>query len=591
MGRIKILHPNIANQIAAGEVIERPASVVKELIENALDAGAARIAVSVEGGGRDSILVKDDGIGMDRADIELAVEPHATSKIASEQDLAAIKTLGFRGEALASMGSVSRFTIVSREQSAASGWELTMSFGRDKQIRPKGCPPGTSVRVEELFGQIPARRKFLKSPQTELGHISQVVRTYAVSNPHIYFELVSQGRTLFKSKRGLSGSQALWPLVGEDAAARLLEFDGKGSWFNVKGFISSPEDARASGKAFYFFVNKRHVKDRMLWKALSEACRGLFVKGAHPLGAVFIDAEPEYVDVNCHPAKQEVRFRDANSIFRAIYHGIRRALEKRSHPLNSQPLSIQTPSSEILSSQRPSGRTDAGASSVEKSKPYAEQEPIPLEVHEPAAVRSQGYSQPVEGSSTITPFKLIGQLAATYLLFEGPEGLVMVDQHAAHEALLFKKIMEQIEAGGQIVSQSLAFPIVLERRADQLSKLVGCVSLFEKLGLKVEPFGTTEIVIHEIPEIVAMRSDKAKAVADIIDTALERGCNDLRSLLWDMAAMVACRCAVKADDDLRPQEMVKLMQDLMAEGVTNCPHGRPVVVSVTLDEIKKRFKR
>ncbi len=585
MGRIKILPSQVANQIAAGEVIERPASVVKELIENALDAGAGRIEITVEGGGRDLVQVKDDGSGMDRQDLELAVEPHATSKISTEEDLAAIRTLGFRGEALASIASVSAFTIISRQRQESTGWELTISFGREKGIRPRGAPAGTLVKVEDLFGLIPARRKFLKSAQTELGHVSQTVRVYAASNPNVHFELISGKRTLFKSKTGLSGRMALWPLVGEKVAHKLLEFKAKGPWFSMKGYVSPPEEARSSSKGFYFYVNKRLVKDRMLWKALSEACRGIFVKGAYPLGAVFIDARPEFVDVNCHPAKQEVRFRDTDTIFRSLYHGVREALEGRSHP-------FKTASARDLSeTSGPSGEQAAGGEGpvpgFAATHQYGMEELVSMEACEPTPALEQHR----QFFSSTSPFRLIGQLADTYLLFEGPEGLLMVDQHAAHEALLFKELMEHIDSGEKIVSQQLAFPIVIERKPDEIAMVEKCLPVFEKFGLKLETFGATEIAVHEVPDIIARQPDKARAVSELLDSALEKSSSDPKDLLWDMAARIACRCAVKADDVLHPQEMAELMGDLMEQGVTNCPHGRPVVVSITMDEIKKRFKR
>ena len=599
MAKIKILPPNVANQIAAGEVIERPASVVKELIENSLDAGADRIEIAVEGGGRDLIQIKDNGVGMDREDIELAVEPHATSKIATEKDLSSIQTLGFRGEALASIASVSNFTLISRPKHAQQGWELNISFGHKKSIKPKGCPSGTLVKVEDLFGQIPARRKFLKSAQTELGHISQTVRIYAAANPTIHFELTSKKRTLFRSKQGLSGSLALWPLVGEKIASRLLKFEGSGPWFSIKGYISGPEDGRSTSKGFYFFVNNRIVREKMLWKALSEACKGSFVKGTYPLGAVFIQVEPEYVDVNCHPSKQEVRFRDGSAIFQALYNGIKRALESRHDPLSVGEKSIhhlkfnnKNKISQLSESPPIEINND-----LKQDQPLREDYPIqpsiPLEVND-SIQTTENFStksdrfEPFESSS---PFRLIGHLENTYILFQGPEGLIMVDQHAAHEAILFKNIMDSLESNKTIVSQTLAFPIIISKSHDEVSQLDKSKHILKKLGLKLESFGATEIAVHEVPEIVARQPDKTKIISELIDKALEINSSDPKSLLWDLVAKIACRCAIKADDELHSAEMKQLIDDLIEQGITNCPHGRPVVIAISLEEIQKRFKR
>ena len=327
MSKINILPPHIANQIAAGEVVERPASIVKELLENSIDAGAKRVRVELEDGGKHLIRVTDDGVGLEKEDIDLAVERHATSKIRDESDLAVIHTMGFRGEALSSMGSVSRLSITSRPSDNIEGWLVRIDFGRSKKIMAAGCPSGTTVEVEDLFLEIPARRRFLKRRQTELGHISQIVCTLSVSFSEILFELLSDGREIFRSRPGCQGPERLWPLIGDQLVPQMLPVEGRSQEILVSGYVTPPEEARASSKSFYFFLNKRPINSRLLWKALNQAFRGFMMKNSYPMGALFLEVQPDQVDVNVHPAKQEVRFHDSDAIYRIVYHSVQKALE------------------------------------------------------------------------------------------------------------------------------------------------------------------------------------------------------------------------------------------------------------------------
>ncbi len=588
MGKVRILPPHIANQIAAGEVVERPASVVKELVENSLDAGARRISIEVEDGGKRLIRVQDDGCGMGKDDLILSVEPHATSKIFKEKDLYNINTLGFRGEALASIGAVSRLKIVSRPSGQPEGWMVQVVFGREKKVSAVGCPTGTVVEVEDIFEEIPARRRFLKKRHTELGHINNVVRTLAAANPGVFFQLFSKGKELLSCSAGREGADIVEPLLGQELIPRLLEVRGGSRAVKVEGYVTRPEDARTNPKGFYFFLNGRPIKSRLLWKAVTEGARGFFMKGAYPAGAIFVQVPPDLVDVNVHPSKQEVRFEQSSDIYTIVYHGIRRAFEGigncvientfHDDQVSERPSIPWKTTKEERSQVKAGGNTD----NFFKDKP----DDLGFLVDLPKSTvdrQSRG-----ETGETL---KVIGQLADSYILAEGDSSLVIVDQHAAHEGLLFKKIQDRIEGEGRIEGQPLVFPMVIERSMEQVERLLDVAPILDKAGMEIVAFGPEQVAVRKLPEFVVENSEPLKIIDTLFDRLLASPDQTPATLLHEVAASMACHSAIKANHNLKREEMEALLKELVSERVTHCPHGRPIFYSIDLDTIRRRLGR
>ena len=600
MSKIHILPPHIANQIAAGEVVERPASIVKELLENSIDAGAKRIRVELEDGGKHLIRVIDDGVGLEKEDINLAVERHATSKIMDEADLAVIRTMGFRGEALSSIGAVSRLSITSRPSDNIEGWRVRMDFGRGKKIMAVGCSSGTTVEIEDLFLEMPARRRFLKRRQTELGHISQIVRTLSVGFPEILFELLSDGREIFRSRPGCKGPQRLWPLIGDQLVPQMLPVEGKSREILVSGYVTPPEEARASSKSFYFFLNQRPINSRLLWKALNQAFRGFMMKNSYPMGALFLEVQPDQVDVNVHPAKQEVRFHDSDAIYRIVYHSVQRALEgikvvaapfgkipvrleEAGLSINQQELDIP-PDAFQISEALPAYGGFPSSGKDHKTALIAGPEPSVSPDQDHHVHRS-------DKAHLWHDFRILGQLAKSYILAEGPDGLVLVDQHAAHEAIIFKRLNQQIARTDALDTQPLVFPEVLERNQEDIAKFPEICPILNRLGITIEPFGHSQVAIRSVPDFVASCPKTSEVVSELIDRILSFPEQDVKGLVHDLLASMACHSAIKANHHLELQEMNALLKELVSEEVTHCPHGRPVVQVLGFSEIERRFGR
>lgn len=603
MGIIHKLPSHISDQIAAGEVVERPASVVRELIENAIDAKAASISIHVMDGGKRLIRVTDNGCGMDRNDLELVAERHATSKIRDENDLAAISTLGFRGEAMPSIASVSRFKVTSSIKGADTGWRLKLDFGMEKQVEPAGCPAGTIVEVEDLFLRIPARLRFLKRRQTEMGHIAQQVRLYAVACPHIRFVLKSDGREVFSTSGDAAMPEALWPLLGHDLVEDLIQVDGSGSDIRVTGFVAPPDQGRSSSRAFYFFLNGRSIHNRLLWKALAESSKGIFMSRTYAVGALFLHVDPGAVDVNVHPAKQEVRFHHADAVYRVIYHGLKRAWENRGQPVTAwepvpdrqdrqsmetaetQPLPWQTSdTADVDDTGDVSGPESAGAGEMQPADPVSADSSGLAD--SPAMLPGTSAH---EGSNH--GFVVIGQLADSYILAQGPDGLLMVDQHAAHEGLIFQRISSRFETHGTVASQPLLFPEIIEVRPDDAESIPDIIPVLDKLGMVVEQFGPSQIVVKAVPDFLSDDKKASRVIRSIIDRLLDSSARQASTLMHDIFASMACHCAIRANHPLEPCEMQALLDQLREEDVRNCPHGRPVAHLIDFNQIKRNFRR
>ena len=575
---IRILAPEVASQIAAGEVVERPASVVKELVENALDAGAQRINITVEGSGRRLIEVADDGSGIPAQELPLAVERHATSKVSSAADLVRITSLGFRGEALASIGSVARLTLTTRVRGSATGAQFRVMGGQTGELQPAGAPVGTLVRVEELFYNVPARLKFLKSDVTERRQIDTLVTRYALAFPHVRFQLRQDGRLSLQTSGDGDRRVVLAALYGLDTARQMLEVLAEDDNLQIRGFISPLSLTRSNRREILFFINRRPIQDVTLTSALVQAYHTLLMVGRYPLGMLFLDMPPESVDVNVHPTKAEVRFRDASRLFAAVQRAVRRAL------LAHTPIPAWRPTSAFPALDESLGRVDEVARAT-PSIPYpAAPSPYPAPPLQP--------SRPLPGA--LPPvLRLVGQVASAYLVAEGPDGLYLIDQHAAHERVLYERMLAQREAGGgaALPGQSLLEPVTVELPPAAARALEDQLPLLGSLGFQVEVFGPGTFLVRAIPALLA-GLDATGALRVLVDDFEEDEKPLQAEVEGRLIARVCKRAAVKAGRAMAPDEQRALLDDLQScRSPRTCPHGRPTMIHLSVDLLERQFGR
>ena len=610
MSRIRILSEQLANQIAAGEVVERPASVVKELVENSLDAGATRIDIHVEGSGLVLLRVADNGSGMDGDDVLLCLERHATSKIREESQLAAIATLGFRGEAIPSIASVSWMTILSRPHDQELGTRAEVRYGTLRGVHQDGCARGTVIEVRHLFGNMPARKKFLKSSRTELHHIEEVVRNQALAHPTVGFSLHIDGRTSIDFPPGADLEQRVrdvFRLHGRLLPLGIDTADPAGE-LRLDGFLLPPETAQTANLRLRILVNGRPVQDAMIRHAVIEGMQGFLMKGYQPAGALLLTVAPDQVDVNVHPAKREIRFRRGEVVHRFIAQRVRAALEGHQQTLRE---------SLFTASPGPSGRTHGqddvrsatAVALLKTAEPRAAQSTLPMTASSaprPSSPppRSMPFTEPdrtmevpapsAEGGGLYGGLTLIGQLFALYLLCEKDGQFIVIDQHAAHERLLYGQLLQgYLET--RMPQQTLLFPVAVElspAQADTLEKLPDQVAA---LGLAVAPFGDATAVIKAVPALVS-QIDSGALLREILDAlrsapARETG-RPVPRTIDDLLASMACKAAVKAGNRLQPVEMLKLLAQMETSPVfSHCPHGRPVLKSFSAREVERWFHR
>lgn len=568
---IKVLPESLASQIAAGEVVERPASVVKELIENALDASATQVRIRVEGAGQRLIEVSDDGQGIPAEEISLALHRHATSKISRAEDLTQIRTLGFRGEALAAMASVARLTLISRPYSVDAAARVQSDAGQAGKVEVLGAPPGTSVRVDDLFFNIPARRKFLKSEITERRQISQLVARYALAYPGVRFSLDIEGRlTLNTSGRG-DHREVLAALYDAALARRMIEVDAANEEISVTGFISPMDLTRRSRSELTFFVNGRWVQDMALAAAVLQAYHGMLMVGRFPIAVLFVQLPPGMVDVNVHPTKAEVRFADRDKVFRAVQRAIRRAL------LAHSPLPKLEPIQPGLA-WRP----------MPNHVSQIEEGPSPIEEEETTATADAGLAQPGLPGSDVPLLRLVGQVGSAYLVAEGPDGLYLVDQHAAHERVLFERFQAQ---RGRPASQILLETATIELPPVQAELLENQLAVLNDLGFEIESFGPQAYKIRAIPSLL-LGSDPDTALRAVIEDFEEDETPLQKEIRARLVARICKRVAVKAGQLLSVDEQRALLRDLEAcAAPRTCPHGRPTMIHLSIDLLEKQFGR
>ncbi len=602
MSKIRVLPEQLANRIAAGEVVERPASVVKELIENSLDAGASRIEIEIEGSGTRLIRVIDNGEGMVEDDVLLCLERHGTSKIKEDHDLEAISSLGFRGEAIPSMSSVSRMTITSRHQSADLGTSAILNYGKLFKIHETGCARGTIIEIRNLFGNTPARKKFLRTNRTEIGHIDEIVKNYALAAPAVSFLLRIDNRQTLLLDSDQNLKERLAGVLHYSGNFIEINFSEPGNKLPEISGLLIPPDAPVKGSSrIKLLVNGRSVKDRMLSHGVSEGLRGFLMKGKNPAGLLHLHIDPAEVDVNVHPTKQEVRFRRSRDIHQLIVQGIQEGM--RGYQQNLQNAVFKQPVTETVALKSPITTPSTPSKSVAAPIPQATTtaEPVPALLAtrpSPPVARTPKKKEPVIPKPVFeTPapkghgLKVVGQYDKLYIFCQSEDGLIVIDQHAAHERLLFEKLKKQFMQG-TVTRQNLLFPETVELSLADSRKVEQHADEIDKMGFSVRDFGDNSYVISAVPALGSHISPSDLFLDILEQFGSPQGNKGRGSLLEDILASMACKAAVNAGDYLSSTEIEALLSNMAnADLFSHCPHGRPVLKQFSDADIKKWFHR
>jgi len=616
MAKIRVLPETLSNKIAAGEVVERPASVVKELLENALDAGSTRIIIEVEKGGQALIQVSDNGAGMGSDDALLAIERHATSKISSVDDLFAIETLGFRGEALPSIASVSHFSLVTRDSSADAGTQIIVEGGKVRSVSEAGVPQGTLVCVKQLFFNTPVRKKFLKTIATEMSHIADTVSRIALGRPAVQFRLIHNNKIVKNWPHVSRHVDRIAEVLGKDVRSDLHAIELNRNGLSISGWIGSPQITRRTSRGLYVFVNGRFVRDRTIQHGVFAGFAQRLVKGQFPVAVIFIQVPFDQVDVNVHPTKNEVRFVNPQRVHEAVKSAIAQTLydvdrvnwrpadgarqpeSKNTSAVAESPATFASPGIATRSakqSQFPypqSGFHRPAASNQEHHPSASSQQPVASgQIHQQPAARSQGRQESIFDNKGFSALRVVGQLHGTYIVCESEAGLVLIDHHAAHERILFEQLQRRA-ADQPAAAQKLVVPETLElnfREADILGQMV---TDLKTLGLEIEPFGKNTFVIKAVPGLLAGRDPKPMIV-EIVEKAAETGYSPGLEAALDQCRMVmACHGSLRAHQTLTAQQIRQLLEQLDAcEHPSHCPHGRPTWIRWDLATLEKLFKR
>ncbi len=594
---IRILPPELAAKIAAGEVVERPASVVKELIENSIDAGATDIKVETRDGGIRLIRVADDGCGIPAEEVPLAFARHATSKIQSADDLERIATLGFRGEALASIAAVSRLTLQTHAAGEKVGSQIKLEGGRIVRQGSHSIPKGTVVTVENIFYNVPARRKFLRRPQTEAGHIHRVVTLYALAYPEIRFTLIGDGHRSFQSAGDGELFGVLAQVFGLETAKKMIPVSGEEDGIRVGGYVGAPSLHRGDRTRIILFLNRRLIRDSRLSFAVIQAYHTLLPVGRFPIVVLFLEMDPAKVDVNVHPTKAEVRFREPGKAFRAVQHAVRTALVENSPIPEIAPdvwESKPVPSAEqAILPPKPPPAVDV---QIPLDLPRSGEE-TPLAPREPespprwnAPAEPSPRREKAETAEKLPPLRVVGQVAATYIVAEGPDGLYLIDQHAAHERILYEQMMQE-RAAGAIASQGLLQPVPVDIDPLDAAIVAENLNTLKRLGFDLEPFGENTFLLRGVPTVL-QRQDPVQALAEVA-RGLSQGRNLVEKEREEALIRIVCkRAAVKGGQVLSQKEMEALVRQLEeTRSPRTCPHGRPTVLVVSANSLEKLFGR
>ena len=569
MGLIRILSEKVASQIAAGEVVERPASVARELIDNSIDAGATRILIKIENGGRNLIRVADNGAGMDRDDLLLCTERHATSKISDLADLFSVRTLGFRGEAVPSIAAVSRMVIISRTPDQLAGFRLTLQGGKIKGIEETGAPVGTTVEVKDLFFNTPARKKFLRTATTETDHIVDSLSRIALPFTALSFRLDDGDKTLLSLPSVDSDVSRLSALFGHEVAASMIRMEREVEGLRLSGYLSPPEWDRARGDHLFVYVNRRSVRERFLTHAVIEGYGSRLMKGRYPYAVIFIEIDPSLVDVNVHPTKQEVRFHQNRLVHDAVKTVVEESLRQKAALL------FQVPAPIIEGLGEKAGRIEEPVSE------YA--------THFTATAISRKPEPQVPLMIKESPV-VLGQLKETYILCETKDGLLLVDQHAAHERRVYEKLKASYD-NGSLECQPFLLPPRVEFSPSESRAVLKKMGELSQLGISLEPFGGGTFMVRSVPNILVDVHWEA-FLRELIPLLEEQGAVKGDQAVDKLLALMACHGAIRAGQRLSKEEMISLVEQLdEVEVPTNCPHGRPVFKRLSFYEIEKMFRR
>ncbi len=607
--RIAILPETLTNKIAAGEVVERPASVIKELIENSLDAGATDISVEINAGGRRRIRITDNGHGMSREDALLSLERHATSKIRVDTDLDTITTLGFRGEALPSIASVSRFSLATREAGSPEGTEIVVEGGRVRDVKACGMAPGTVISVEHLFFNLPARLKFMKSAETETGHVADIVARMAVSRPDVAFSCTSDEREMLRLQRS-DLERRLAQVVGRESSHHLYQVAVRGEYTAITGFVSGPALVRSGTQAIYTYINGRFIRDKVVQHAVMQAYRGVIDRGRYPVVALFIELPPGEVDVNVHPTKHEVRFRRQAAVHDALQGAIEEVL-RRSPWLVGKPVQQTAPAvptgqayreriaaAAQVSLDMPLQKFEAGYAAIQEAAgtyvmggAQAGTASIQTTTISEPCVPFQAEPPPHESAGYFSSLSVIGQFHSEYILCQSDSELVVIDQHAASERVAYQLLKQQCRSGA-IESQRLLFPETVELTFSEVAAATRFGADLAGIGFELEPFGGTTLMISAAPRMVA-RKTPILLIRDILADLERFGTSAAFSEALDsLLSRIACHSVIRGVHMLDNRQIRELLRQMdQTDFAASCPHGRPVSYVVTLAELQKIFKR
>ena len=592
--RIVILSSEIANKIAAGEVVERPASIVKELVENSIDAGATDIRVELEKGGCQSIKVIDNGSGIEREDVALVFERHATSKIYNFEDIYAVASFGFRGEAMPSIASIARVELLTRRKEDLEGPKATLEAGKIKEITPAGCPAGTQISVTKIFANVPARRKFLKTEATEQGLCLDAITRLALAHPEISYKVIVNGRDAFTAPQVKDSSERIAMVMGEDFSHHCVLIAEQKENISLTGFISRPEFTKSNSKSIYLFVNKRFIRDNSVTHAVLSAYRQIIEPRRYPAAVLFLDLPPEDVDVNVHPAKMEVRFKDSHSVYDLVSKTIAQSLagtetSKGSFIYRLAPKENASSPNYTRSAEKFPAKSFGLFSRQNLQQAINNDLLTRSSVAEKVATFNSGNVEAKENIS-FSGMRYVGQFANTYLVFESDDGLILLDQHAAHERIILERLKKTM--GPNVISQALLMPEIVNLKPGQITLFSDYIDFLREIGLEIEVFGRDAIVVKTLPVILSQIQAR-EIISDIADQLGEQ--NQMPSLQEKkekILASLACRAAIKANSVLTSEEVAALCRDLEATPFNlTCPHGRPITINFSLNEIERMFKR
>ncbi len=613
MGNIKLLDESTIEKIAAGEVIERPLSVVKELVENSIDAGASIISIQIKDGGTSFIRITDNGCGISSDELRLAFTRHATSKITNSDDIINVKSLGFRGEALASIAAVAKVELITKTNEEITGSRYVIEASEEKSLEDIGTPTGTTIVVKDLFFNTPVRRKFLKSDITESSYIEGIVESLSLSHPEISFSLTVNGKQKLYTSGNGKLKDTIFNVFGKEITANLIELDGERDHVRVYGFIGKPTITRGNRSKEICFINKRVLKNSLMYSAIEEAYKGYLMQHMYPFAVLFIDLFDPLLDVNVHPAKTDIRIYEGNILKQEITEIIRNAIEQR-ELIQEQSLDyIIRPADTKLSDveRKPEpfeiNRIEAIRAAVSKDIPYERKYEQKIQKNQSVDLSFPNETKTVEefikksneiSNEQISFFdnirqknaRIIGQLFGTYWLAEADDKLYIVDQHAAHEKILYERNVKRFsESRG--LSQQISPPIIISLNAIEQAKLTESQELLLKTGYEIEPFGGNEFAINAIPDNL-FGADPKKTLFEILDSSAELNKPCDLSLICEKIASASCKAAIKGNHQMTFDEAKALFEELMTlDNPYNCPHGRPTLISMTKYEVEKRFKR